>query len=116
MRGAGRASEMWRARIVRKSATTPIVGVSICARQCDIRSVVLACTSMVATMEGSHFHGGRDMSNPALNQPETAAPSDGESRDPITDALKTIEQTHAALMRVRAQLDAATRFLLGSAR
>src|SRR3954467_867745 len=112
----GRASEMWRARSGRKSATAPVVGVAICARQCDIRSVVLACTCMVATMEGSHFHGGRDMSNPALNQPETAAPSDGESRDPITDALKTIEQTHAALMRVRAQVEDATRLLSEFAR
>jgi len=56
------------------------------------------------------------MSNPALNQPETAAPSDGESRDPITDALKTIEQTHAALMRVRAQVEDATRLLSEFAR
>lgn len=56
------------------------------------------------------------MSNPALNQPGTAAPSDGESRDPVTDALKTIEQTHAALMRVRAQVEDATRLLSEFAR
>jgi len=56
------------------------------------------------------------MSNPALNQSGTAAPSDGESRDPITDALKTIEQTHAALMRVRAQVEDATRLLSEFAR
>jgi ABC-type transporter Mla subunit MlaD len=56
------------------------------------------------------------MSNPALNQPETAVPSDGESRDPIADALKTIEQTHAALMRVRAQVEDATRLLSEFAR
>ena len=56
------------------------------------------------------------MSNPALNQSGTAAPSDGESRDPVTDALKTIEQTHAALMRVRAQVEDATRLLSEFAR
>ena len=56
------------------------------------------------------------MSNPALNQPGTAAPSDGESRDPVTDALKTIEQTHAALMKVRAQVEDATRLLSEFAR
>src|SRR3954467_15020311 len=107
----GRASEMWRARIGRKSATTPIVGVAICARRCDIRSVVLACTCMVATMRGSHFHGGRDMSNPALNQPGIAVTSDGESREPIADALEMLEQTHAALVKVRAQVEDATRLL-----
>lgn len=56
------------------------------------------------------------MSNPALNQSGTAAPSDGESRDPVADALKTIEQTHAALMRVRAQVEDATRLLSEFAR
>ena len=56
------------------------------------------------------------MSNPALNQPGTAAPSDGESRDPIADAQKMIEQTHAALLRVRAQVEDATRLLSEFAR
>ena len=56
------------------------------------------------------------MSNPALNQPGTAAPSDGESRDAVADAIKTIEQTHAALMKVRAQVEDATRLLSEFAR
>jgi hypothetical protein len=56
------------------------------------------------------------MSNPALNQPSTAATSDGESREPIADALKMIEQTHAALMKVRAQVEDATRLLSEFAR
>lgn len=56
------------------------------------------------------------MSNPALNQPGIAATSDGESREPTADALKMIEQTHAALMRVRAQVEDATRLLSEFAR
>ena len=56
------------------------------------------------------------MSNPALNQSAIAATSDGESREPVADALKMIEQTHAALMRVRAQVEDATRLLSEFAR
>ena len=56
------------------------------------------------------------MSNPALTQTNTAATSDGESRDPVADALKMIEQTHAALVRVRAQVEDATRLLSEFAR
>ncbi len=56
------------------------------------------------------------MSNPALNQPATAATSDGESREPTADALKMIEQTHAALIKVRAQIEDATRLLSEFAR
>jgi ABC-type transporter Mla subunit MlaD len=56
------------------------------------------------------------MSNPALYQPGTVAPSDGESRDPVADALKTIEQTQAALVKVRAQVEDATRLLSEFAR
>jgi hypothetical protein len=56
------------------------------------------------------------MSNPALNQPGAAVTSDGESRDPVADALKLIEQTHAAIVKVRAQVEDATRLLSEFAR
>ncbi len=56
------------------------------------------------------------MSNPALNQSGIVASSDGESRDPVTDSLKVIEQTHAALLKVRAQVEDATRLLSEFAR
>ena len=56
------------------------------------------------------------MSNPAVNEPGTTAPSEGESRDPVADALKLIEQTHAAIVKVRAQVEDATRLLAEFAR
>jgi hypothetical protein len=57
-----------------------------------------------------------EMSNPAVNQPGTVATSEGESRDPVAEALKLIEQTHAAIIKVRAQVEDATRLLAEFAR
>jgi hypothetical protein len=56
------------------------------------------------------------MPNPALNQPGAAVTSEGETRDPVADALKLIEQTHAAIVKVRAQVEDATRLLSEFAR
>jgi hypothetical protein len=56
------------------------------------------------------------MSNPALNESAAAATSDSESRDPVAEALKMVEQTHAALLKVRAQVEDATRLLSEFAR
>ena len=56
------------------------------------------------------------MSNPALNEPGAATTAEGESRDPVAEALKLIEQTHAAIIKVRAQVEDATRLLSEFAR
>ncbi len=56
------------------------------------------------------------MSNPALNEPTAFATSDSDPRDPVAEALKMVEQTHAALLKVRAQVEDATRLLSEFAR
>jgi hypothetical protein len=57
------------------------------------------------------FIGGRTMSNPVLNDSVTTAAPEGEARDPVAEALKMIEQTHAAIVQVRAQVDDTARLL-----
>ena len=57
------------------------------------------------------------MSNPVANSSGTAAASsDGETRDPVTEALKMIEQMHAAILRVRSQVQETERLLAELAR
>jgi len=51
------------------------------------------------------------MSNPVVTSSGTAAASDGESRDPVTDAQKRIEEMHAAIAKVRDQVDETARLL-----
>ena len=51
------------------------------------------------------------MSNSALNNPGTTVTPEGETRDPVAEALRLIEQTHAAIARVRAQIDDSSRML-----
>jgi hypothetical protein len=52
------------------------------------------------------------MSNPVgVNNSGTVGNSEGENRDPVTETLKMIEQTHAAIMKVRAQVDETARLL-----
>ena len=52
------------------------------------------------------------MSNPVVDSSGTVgASSDGETRDPVAEALKTIEQMHAAILRVRNQVQETERLL-----
>jgi hypothetical protein len=52
------------------------------------------------------------MSNPVANSSGTAsASSDGEARDPVAEALKMIEQMHAAILKVRTQVQETERLL-----
>jgi hypothetical protein len=51
------------------------------------------------------------MSNPAVNNSGTVAASEGEARDPVADALKRIEELHAAVVKVHAQVDETARLL-----
>jgi len=52
------------------------------------------------------------MSNPVLDSSgTTGASSDGETRDPVAEALKMIEQLHAAVLKVRTQVQDTERLL-----
>jgi hypothetical protein len=51
------------------------------------------------------------MSNPAVNNSGTVGASEGEARDPVADTLKRIEELHAAVVKVRAQVDETARLL-----
>ena len=83
----------------------------ICVQKYDLVRVVLACAYWIATIELSDLMGGQEMSTSALNNPRTAAASEGELRDPVVEALKVIEQTHAAIAKIRVQIDDSTRML-----
>ena len=52
------------------------------------------------------------MSNPVVDSSgTTGASSDGETRDPVAEALKMIEQLHSAVLKVRTQVQDTERLL-----